>query len=170
MVQFHRKKVTKKEIEESRKLAGLSLKEMACKNCGRIETKVSPNAVSVICSICVTKMVPLPESHNTPKPPEERRPRGWQFMKKYRAPDGVLYRRGVKVDESEPIQPTKTVASRTRKRTTTADPANKNSNSKNPKDRKSVKAESAKSEKSSGRTKSVKKSSVTKRRPRNYSK
>jgi len=108
MAQLKRKRITKKEIEESRRLAGLPLKSMACKQCNRIEKKVSPDAVSVICSVCVTKMIPLPESQNKPKPPEERRPRGWQFMKEYRAPDGTLYRRGEKVDEPDPIPSTKT--------------------------------------------------------------
>jgi hypothetical protein len=70
--------------------------EMACKTgCGNVEV-VSPNISAVTCGDCVQKLL-APPPDNRPKPVEERRPRGWQFMARYVGPDGKVYEKGKEV-------------------------------------------------------------------------
>lgn len=119
-----RKRITKQDIKHDSRVYNKPRKSLACKECGTIVENVVADTSAITCWRCVARMVAPPDLPVKAKPPEERRPRGWQFMNEYRAPDGTLYRRGVKVDEPIPTEPTNS-PERTRKRKTNASTARK---------------------------------------------
>lgn len=65
--------------------------------CGRLVEFVGQEAVRVICSYCVMKMIAPPDF---PEKPEEQRPRGWHKKQLYISPSGKRYRYGRQIDES----------------------------------------------------------------------
>ena len=67
-----------------------SYKYLACE-CGR-EERVDVDTVSVLCSICFTKKVPLPEPVAEYVP--SGHPAGWHFMTEYVDKDGNVFHRG----------------------------------------------------------------------------
>jgi hypothetical protein len=73
-------------------------KILNCKMCGTEVENCGSNVRDVTCWRCVVKMIDPP----APKPvvkPEEKRPRGWQFMNRYVSPNGTVYHKGKEVDE-----------------------------------------------------------------------
>lgn len=73
-------------------------KAIECK-CGRIVENCNSDVKTVTCHVCVAKLIDPPEWKTKPKP-EEERPRGWHFMKRYVSPTGKVYHKGREVDES----------------------------------------------------------------------
>ena len=98
-------------------------KSLWCKKCGDEVEDLSPDVSAVICSRCCIKMCEPPVPPVRVTPVAERRPRGWQFRAEYRSPDGVLYRRGEKVDETI-SKKSSTVAKRSGTRAKIADTIN----------------------------------------------
>lgn len=92
-----RRRIQKISTSERRKLDVNKL--LPCKECGRDVDGLSVDVKSVICPFCVVKMVAPPPTPK--KSTDEKRPRGWQFRSEYVAPDGTIYKRGEKVDESK---------------------------------------------------------------------
>lgn len=127
-----RKRLTKKSAKQDRRIVGKERKTLPCKECGDDVPNLGADIIAVTCSWCVVRMVAPPDLPAKPKPPGERNPRGWQFMKEYRAPDGTLYHRGVKVDEEIPKQPTNR-GKRPSVRKTSSTTAKKSNNSGHPK-------------------------------------
>lgn len=70
--------------------------ELECSKCGRLVENLSPDTASVICSWCVQLMVAPPQMKDSNK---EKRPRGWQFKKRYVSPSGIVYSFGKEVKE-----------------------------------------------------------------------
>lgn len=97
---LNHKRISKKLRKQEQKIVDKARKTLSCKLCGVDVENISADIVAVTCSRCCIKMSAPPDLPAKPKPPEERRPRGWQFMSEYRAPDGILYRRGEIVDET----------------------------------------------------------------------
>lgn len=122
-----RTRITKKVVKAERRIVNRERKTLSCKECGLEIDNVSADIAAITCATCCIKMSAPPDLPAKPKPPEERRPRGWQFMKEYRAPDGTLYHRGEKVHEETPIQSTNS-DKRPRVRKTASKNSTKNNN------------------------------------------
>ena len=72
-----------------------SFKWVVCSKCKAEEVKVSEEAISAICSICVQRMIPPPVFKSQEAPKSTGRPRGWQFMKLFVDRDGNVFHKGV---------------------------------------------------------------------------
>lgn len=95
-----KQRLTKAVIENARRFSKLERHTVACKFCSEEVYNLSPDVTSVVCSDCCIRRAAPPELPAKKVPPEQRRPRGWQFTKEYRAPNGALYKRGELVDET----------------------------------------------------------------------
>jgi len=127
-----RRKITKAILKAEHKIIDFSTKILECKECSRY-VEVGADIGAVTCAICVQKMVGPPDNYVKKKDVEEKRPRGWQFMKQYVSPSGKVYNRGILKDDKKTVEelPVVVPAKKGRK---PAKNSGKNSNSKsNPK-------------------------------------
>ena len=102
MVRLKRKKPTKASIEHAKKYIGQPNKILECKQCFD-EVTVPADVESVICDFCVQLMCAPPESivRNRENKNKEKRPRGWQFKKKYVSPSGKIYSFGKEISKKK---------------------------------------------------------------------
>lgn len=114
------RRIPKKSKSEELQALKRERHDLPCKECGEYVYDLTGDISGVTCSDCCIRMSAPPNFPAKQKLPEDRRPRGWQFMKEYRAPEGTLYHRGVKVDESIPTKSTSGTKRPTVRKTTTA--------------------------------------------------
>ena len=79
----------KTEISNSYKVNGIFY--MCCSKCGREVSHIGEEAVSVVCSNCVSRMIPLEEPKGY-KP--TGRPAGWHWMNEFVDKDGNVFHKG----------------------------------------------------------------------------
>lgn len=72
-----------------------ALVEKSCSKCGQIVERVSPTAISVICSICVTQMCPPEIKKPKVKKTDDGFLKGWKWMKRFVHADGRVFERGI---------------------------------------------------------------------------
>jgi ribosomal protein S27E len=94
MLTRRRKKMSKAEV---RRVTGRTYLE--CSACHMEEVEVSTDVTSVVCSVCVQKLVAPP-----PKPVQKsNKPRGWH-LKPFIELDGVVYSKGVEITDADEIK------------------------------------------------------------------
>ena len=95
-----RRKFTKAKQKHDQQISRYQYKTKAlfCKMCGLIVENCGIEASAITCADCVQAMILPPEGYHKQKP-EEKRPRGWQFMSKYVSPSGKIYEKGRLIDE-----------------------------------------------------------------------
>lgn len=90
------RKIQKVSKEDFHKIKSSKLQIIPCSSCGRLVHDVSENAISVLCPICTTLLVPIEEKI---KPAESGFPRGWKFFSQFVHADGRVFKRGVEIPE-----------------------------------------------------------------------
>lgn len=94
MIKLNTKKRHSKSKSIKVKEMNQSLIEMSCSICGSAVT-VDANTVSVICSDCVQKSLPVLEVKTQKEKVESGFPRGWRWMKIFVHEDGRVFESGV---------------------------------------------------------------------------
>ena len=95
MTKLRRHKISKTTVESSIIRKG-GRKELECKECHNLVEDLLLDVKSVICSICVARMVP-PTEIKLIKRSDEKHPRGWHLKKQYVSPSGKVYSFGKEV-------------------------------------------------------------------------
>lgn len=102
---MRRKKLAKKKAvvasKTPKKVVRSGLRWLDCKECGNDGAYCAYDVKAVTCALCVAKQAAPPEPPKSlQNKPDEKRPRGWQFMKEYISPSGKVYHKGKEVDEN----------------------------------------------------------------------
>jgi len=110
------KHVAKRDLSSFNK--GTGFKSIKCKICKKIVEKCSSEAESVICPMCVQKMIDPPKGF-LPKKPGDIKPRGWKFMKIFVDSEKNVFYRGIEQpDLKGTLEPTKIVPKPKKKKLT----------------------------------------------------
>jgi len=88
------------EVKKKKSFRQSTDKYVFCRKCGIKEVKISEEAISGICWLCVLKGVDPPiqlmlERKRLEREKHPPKQRGWQFMKEYVDEEGNVYHKGV---------------------------------------------------------------------------